>query len=39
MSRWREMGSSAHIELGEGFVSDRKLALDHLLQVPYRGSA
>lgn len=38
-SRWREMGAAAHIQLGEGFVSDRVPIVDHLLQVPYRGSA
>ena len=38
-SRWREMGAAAHIEMGEGFVVDRTPAMDHLLQLPYRGSA
>lgn len=38
-ARWREMGAAAHLEMGEGFLSDRTVAVDHLLQLPYNGSA
>lgn len=38
-SRWREMGAAAHIDMGEGFITDRTVAVDHLMQVPYRGTA
>ena len=37
--RWREMGAAAHLNIGEGFVSDRTVSVDHLFQLQYRGTA
>lgn len=37
--RWREMGAAAHLNLAEGFVTDRTPSVDHLLQLTYKGKA
>ncbi len=37
--RWREMGANAHLNLAEGFVSDRTISVDHLFQLKYEGKA
>lgn len=38
-ARWREMGAAAHLELGEGFVSKRTIAVADLFQLKYEGNA
>ncbi len=37
--RWREMGAAAHLALGEGFVSQRTIAVNDLFQIKYEGNA
>lgn len=37
--RWRELGSAAHLNIGEGFVSQRTIAVDDLFKLDYKGKA
>lgn len=37
--RWQEMGAAAHLNYGEGFISDRTISVESLFDLSYKGKA